>query len=204
MTRFDRSSGNAGNEQPESIERDPGIPKYYFLRTSKPLKPRKLTRSLSGPAPVSNTAPADSRQQQLRRVGAATLRTKPLSLASLAEDLAPAFHSDSVEELPPGISECRSRLEAFRSAAVEAISTEASMQIEQQRKNAFSTSALDEKPRKRRQAGYRPPHKLALEGPPPGVDECRRKLLAFKELVEQAERQGEQEHLTWGPTVPGP
>lgn len=194
MTRFDRSSGN---EQPESIERDPGIPKYYFLRTSKPLKPRKLTRSLSGPSGASGNslAPADRRQQQLRRVGAATLRAKPLSLASLAEDLAPAFHSESVEELPPGISECRSKLEAFRSAAVEAISTEASMQIEQQRKNTFSTS-VPEKP-KRRQAGYRPPHKPALEGPPPGVDECRRKLLAFKELVEQTECQGDQEHLTW-------
>eukprot|EP00435_Cladocopium_sp_Y103_P054676 s634_g17.t2 len=191
MTRYDRSSGNAGNERPESAERDPGIPKYYFLRTSKPLKPRKVTRSLSGPAPFGNTAPADSRQQQLRRVGAATLRAKPLSLASLAEDLAPAFHRDSVDELPPGISECRSKLEAFRSAAVEAISTEASMQIEQQRKNALSTSAIHEKPTmKRRQAGYRPPHRPALEGPLPGVDECRRKLLAFKEVVEQAERQG--------------
>mmetsp|Transcript_92165 Transcript_92165/g.112866 ORF Transcript_92165/g.112866 Transcript_92165/m.112866 type:complete len:205 (-) Transcript_92165:183-797(-) len=196
MTRHDRNSGNDG---PESVERDPGIPKYYFLRTSKPLKPRKLTRSESGPAPFRNTAPTESRQQQLRRVGAATLRAKPLSLASLAEDLAPHFHSDSVEELPPGISECRTKLEAFRSAAVEAISTEASMQIEQQRKNAESmtSTAHDKPPMKRRQAGYRPPYRPAIEGPPPGIDECRRKLLAFKEVVEKAERQGEGqvEHL---------
>eukprot|EP00434_Breviolum_minutum_P014694 symbB.v1.2.012958.t1/scaffold906.1/size153294/3 len=218
MGRYDRNSGNDG---PESVERDPGIPKYYFLRTSKPLKPRKLTRSESAPAPFRATAPVDSRQQHLRRVGAATLKAKPLSLASLAEagfcttrhtaagsacldlqDLAPSIHSHSVEELPPGISECRSKLEAFRSAAVEAISTEAMMQIEQQRKNAPSTNALHDKPamKHKRQVGYRPPHKPAIEGMPPGIDECKRKLLAFKEIVEQAEREGGQDHsVRWQP-----
>ncbi|CAK9098610.1 unnamed protein product [Durusdinium trenchii] len=170
-------------------DKDPGVPNYYFLRTSKPLRPKRLARSESGPH--LSTAPVEN-QRVLCHAGRSTLR-KPLSLASLAEDLAPAFHSESVEELPPGIYECRSKLEAFRSAAVEAISMEAQMQIEQQRKNAPSPKAEKTKPK--RQVGYRP--KPATEGPP-GIDECRRKLLAFKEIVERAERSKDKdESVRW-------
>mmetsp|Transcript_41025 Transcript_41025/g.76287 ORF Transcript_41025/g.76287 Transcript_41025/m.76287 type:complete len:203 (+) Transcript_41025:58-666(+) len=188
-----RSSDNSHGGE----EQEPGVPKYYFLRKSvkppppKPAKasrPGKMTRSDSLPTQLAVTVRPES--GRLRAVRGSALRpAKPLTLAALAQDLAPSRLGDGQEaasELPPGIVECRSKLEAFRNAAVEAISMEALLQVEQQRREL--PPLIEERPTSRTRKQGRPLSATASEGTLPGVDECRRKLLAFREIVERAER----------------
>jgi len=217
MVARSSSSGQLRGRQPaEDSERDPGIPKFYFLRTGGPIggpiqkvqpKERSLRRSNSAASSVVSTPTGGGRS--LRGLGDSLLRAPPAtSLTRLAEDLAPPDVVDpkADEPLPPGIVECRSKLEAFRSAAVDAISLEALLSIENKRQAlpaALQNQQHDVSRTMRRgmpqaaeasqlRQGYDPKvqsaNMLEDEGPPPGVDEVKRKLAEFQAEVARASR----------------
>eukprot|EP00931_Biecheleriopsis_adriatica_P085909 TRINITY_DN60679_c0_g1_i1.p1 TRINITY_DN60679_c0_g1~~TRINITY_DN60679_c0_g1_i1.p1 ORF type:complete len:257 (+),score=61.82 TRINITY_DN60679_c0_g1_i1:38-772(+) len=216
----------------EGALREPGIPKFYFLRTGNPTiekepvrlpvsRERHLTRSHSASALTSGHAS----ERALRSAGGSVLGRSPgqgrrppslpLTLARLAEDLAPPDVLDhDAEEPPPGIIECRSKLEAFRSAAVEAISLEALLSIEHKRQVSLEDEAKIRTPKDEAGASKRGAHKaksLFMEdaaalaaprdaseagsptsdagGPLPGVEETRRKLAALQAEVARAARE---------------
>ncbi|OLQ11256.1 hypothetical protein AK812_SmicGene4935 [Symbiodinium microadriaticum] len=196
-----------GAREGESEVLDPGIPKYYFLRktvkqpgqkNSQPPQQRKMSRSESLPTQPATLRPESA--GRLRGTGSAVLRQKPLTLAALAEDLAPISRSaqglqneETKAELPPGIAECRSKLEAFRSAAVEAISMEALLHIDKQRKEPAPMPLQppqDRAPLRGRYQGSSPAT-AASEGGLPGVDECRRNHvpMQYRFLLESKCRQ---------------
>lgn len=63
----------------------PGVLADLLQLATQPLRIAGWIPSPSSDLSIFDSLRALPRQQQLRRVGAATLRTKPLSLASLAE-----------------------------------------------------------------------------------------------------------------------
>lgn len=104
----------------------------------------------------------------------------PMLLTKLAEDLAPADTMQvSNEELPPGVLDCRNRLEAFRNAAVEAISMEALMSIHNKKHPVQVENIQSKEDRQSKPRG-------SMEGPPPGVQECKQNLGVFMAEVAKA------------------
>eukprot|EP00440_Ansanella_granifera_P013116 gb/GFBE01014254.1/.p1 GENE.gb/GFBE01014254.1/~~gb/GFBE01014254.1/.p1 ORF type:complete len:245 (+),score=62.15 gb/GFBE01014254.1/:1-735(+) len=210
----------------DGSDRDPGIPKFYFLRTGKPTIEKEplrmpkeravLPRSRSASGLTGEAATPGAVGRALRGAGGSMLRaplpaaSAPLTLARLAEDLAPpdVMESRGLEEAPPGIIECRARLEAFRNAAVEAISLEAIMSIEEKR-NMPAMGSLSsnqaEVPRRLQKVSPKNKQDMPMDGASaasgtgaaseweasgdlPGVEETKRKLDAFKAEVARAAR----------------
>lgn len=175
---------------------DPGIPRFYFYRSDASQKepPRKGKSFAKNRGQHQETLTSTGRS--LRGAGGSMLRSAsgPMLLTRLAEDLAPPDTVQvSNQELPPGILDCRNRLEAFRVAAVEAISMEALMSIHNKTHplQVENVSSKDDRQGKARSdaSGHITDcgdPSIDFQEAPPGVQECKRSLNAFMAEVARA------------------